>query len=1144
MVRGVGINRALVLLLTSGLFLATTSGSAQASPYIRFNPALPSTVCDKEKINISYEGEANVLLSYANQVSCAWDGYFDVWFYVRLMEADVWPNPDDEIDSQSRWGRTYDCATVNLAWPNYPSIGTFENVDLSAQAGGLEGSTVEVYPKADSGSDTAGIYPVSSSSVNVDVLYNCQCLPADGPCCTTASRPYQFKSSNSQPNGYSDYNYCSGTPSPFGGDSIYKKDYYCNGADALLHSTNTKVSDCGVCSYCSATYGQCLYYYNNEKCGTQNCDYLDTACRDYNDVDKVCTGGGTCQSLASCSSSYTNKPAHTSCGTGKECDGSGNCITCTSHSSSGCYDNDIYWYDACGNLQEKKSECGNDYCYSYWETYYCNGNELRRWRWCYSKGCSDGMCYNNPWKDDQSVQTCQYGCIPDAGQGARCKDICYNDSDCGSIGRYAPHCGAGGNVYMNYTVPVCKNPGQLSSYCEYHEEERLVENCQYGCSGGQCLGPGCTDDCSTGQTRCSGNSLQNCGNYDGDYCLEWPYSTSGAGNDDCSDCSCTCSGYNTPEVNELCSDGKDNDCDGLTDSDDPGCGGIQLDKQWEKSIGESGKEEQGNSLVRVYGNGYMVVGYQKSGGSSDSYLAKEYYDGSFLYWDKNMGHDDANSIKNVDSTNSMICGSTRDYYADGGLGGSNVYLYLANYNGDGYLFGTYGTRTAANPNTDEFGYDFVKTSGNSYVIAGGTTATGVLGKTAVFVVWVDYQGVQTWAKQFQIKDGNNAAYSIIRDGNYFVMTGGATDYLNTQSYIYILSIDFQGNKYWSEIYGTGVGNSIELTPDGYYLVAGSKDGNVYLLKALSNGIKVWDRILDSGEGNSVKIDSGGNYIVLATKDNDIELIKVTPSGDVLWKKAFTTSSTEKGRALLIDGEQFVVTGQKDRDLYLMKTTAPCIADCTAGKTRCSGNYKQSCGNYDADACLEWPSSTGGSGNENCGTSAYCSGVACTSCAAGTANCNQNPSDGCETNLLMNNSNCGYCGNICGSGKVCYNGNCMSDPLCPVGWTPCPLPRPDACIDLYKPACGDRGAGYTPKYATYSNSCYACADQNVICYKDGLCVSGDSDWNNRIDIFDLARVGICYWQSVSGSCQKADINNDGKIDIFDLATVGINYGKAC
>lgn len=122
---------------------------------------------------------------------------------------------------------------------------------------------------------------------------------------------------------------------------------------------------------------------------------------------------------------------------------------------------------------------------------------------------------------------------------------------------------------------------------------------------------------------------------------------------------------------------------------------------------------------------------------------------------------------------------------------------------------------------------------------------------------------------------------------------------------------------------------------------------------------------------------------------------------------------------------------------------------------------------------------------------------------------------------------------------CANGQC-NQPACPSGWSPCPSPRPQDCTDLYSPACGYDGQTNT----TYSNSCYACAEGTTsICYKGGLCIPGDADWNNRVDIFDLAAVGLCYEKTPSGSCQKADINNDGTVNIFDLASVGLNYGKS-
>lgn len=58
------------------------------------------------------------------------------------------------------------------------------------------------------------------------------------------------------------------------------------------------------------------------------------------------------------------------------------------------------------------------------------------------------------------------------------------------------------------------------------------------------------------------------------------------------------------------------------------------------------------------------------------------------------------------------------------------------------------------------------------------------------------------------------------------------------------------------------------------------------------------------------------------------------------------------------------------------------------------------------------------------------------------------------------------------------------------------------------------------------------------------LQGDVNGDCKVNISDLAMVGICYGQNAEGSCAAADVRVDGKIDIFDLATVGKNYGRSC
>ncbi len=74
---------------------------------------------------------------------------------------------------------------------------------------------------------------------------------------------------------------------------------------------------------------------------------------------------------------------------------------------------------------------------------------------------------------------------------------------------------------------------------------------------------------------------------------------------------------------------------------------------------------------------------------------------------------------------------------------------------------------------------------------------------------------------------------------------------------------------------------------------------------------------------------------------------------------------------------------------------------------------------------------------NCGTCGHqctvangtpgCDNGTCTvvACNAGFADCDGNPSNGCETNTSNDSNNCGACGNKCSTGQTCVSGTCTS-----------------------------------------------------------------------------------------------------------------------
>jgi hypothetical protein len=105
----------------------------------------------------------------------------------------------------------------------------------------------------------------------------------------------------------------------------------------------------------------------------------------------------------------------------------------------------------------------------------------------------------------------------------------------------------------------------------------------------------------------------------------------------------------------------------------------------------------------------------------------------------------------------------------------------------------------------------------------------------------------------------------------------------------------------------------------------------------------------------------------------------------------------------------------------VQTTPDVMQPCPPGRTRC-GNE-----------CVDLRTSS-----MNCGRC----GVACSSggmptncmdgrclanCTPPLADCDRDPQNGCETNLLTSNMSCGRCGARCPAGQTCTNGSCAGCP---------------------------------------------------------------------------------------------------------------------
>ncbi|MEN9626728.1 MAG: hypothetical protein RL557_1056, partial [archaeon] len=96
---------------------------------------------------------------------------------------------------------------------------------------------------------------------------------------------------------------------------------------------------------------------------------------------------------------------------------------------------------------------------------------------------------------DENNGMCESGKICTSGQCVPA--ICYEDEDCGEDDFInTPFCDIGsGDIYQEYRLHECKNPGGASSSCSSQIDEKLVVDCSYGCnpSTNTCITEICTD---------------------------------------------------------------------------------------------------------------------------------------------------------------------------------------------------------------------------------------------------------------------------------------------------------------------------------------------------------------------------------------------------------------------------------------------------------------------------------------------------------------------------------------------------------------------------------------------------------------------------------------------------------------------------
>ncbi len=180
-----------------------------------------------------------------------------------------------------------------------------------------------------------------------------------------------------------------------------------------------------------------------------------------------------------------------SCGNQQELIQYGNCGNSGNYnygSYLNCYNSDVYWFNSQGQPQNLYQDCGTNYCGSF-GAYYCSGAGIFHSRTCYIKGCSFNSCQNASYTDVQLVQIC--------GTNQTCK--------------------SGGCVQVQPVQPIY--PVQ-PSYTKHYKKQCSNNNLYWYDSNGiiQDLYENCAGDNSCTQNLCQNNQCTSNLKCDGSTC--------------------------------------------------------------------------------------------------------------------------------------------------------------------------------------------------------------------------------------------------------------------------------------------------------------------------------------------------------------------------------------------------------------------------------------------------------------------------------------------------------------------------------------------------------------------------------------------------------------------------------------------------
>ena len=366
-----------------------------------------------------------------------------------------------------------------------------------------------------------------------------------------------------------------------------------------------------------------------------------------------------------------------------------------------------------------------------------------------------------------------------------------------------------------------------------------------------------------------------------------------------------------------------------------GCEGVELEDGltlFTKNFGGN-LWDYGNSVQQTIDGGYIITGEISSSenGSSDIWLIKTDSEGQ-EEWNQTFDGNDRDYGKSVKQTvdgGYIIIGSTgSDYYYD-------VWLIKTDPKGTEEWNQTFGG------DNKDYGNSVQQTIDGGYIITGEISSSGN-GSSDVLLIKIDQQGQEEWIQTFGGSDydiGNSIEQTY--DGGY-IITGSTRSYGNGSSDVLLIKTDQQGQEEWIQTFGGGyidIGNPIKQTSDNGYIITGYTQsyGNgsrdVWLIKTNSQGNEDWNQTFGGSYidiGNSIQQTIDGGYIITGSRGtdyySDLWLIKTDYQGNEEWNQTFGGNDYDFGNSVQqTTDDGYIIIGHTKSygnggyDIFLIKT---------------------------------------------------------------------------------------------------------------------------------------------------------------------------------------------------------------------------------